>query len=171
MPKYVKTGEYRDEAWDVDIDVSGKIDWAKNDMQKNILKAKIKIAENCDIDCQRRGSQLTVIASLMSGAYGVIGLNALFMFIGAWRYRWRVCSLYCTFVACLCQAALMIVAATMMFTEYNGLCAYSLTPTMEGFRWTMSDDFSMTFGLWFAGWILMIPFVCCGMCNSYVSYF
>ena len=121
------------------------------------------------MDCQKRGSQLTVVAMLMSAAYGIIGLNALFMFIGAWRYRWRVCSVYCTMCACCTQLILSIVAATMLFSKYNNVCMRSLTTTFDNFRWTMNDDFTMTFNLWVASWILMLPFVCCGMCSAFVS--
>ena len=121
------------------------------------------------MDCQKRGSAMTVVAILMRTAYGIIALNALFMFIGAWRYRARVCSIYCTFVSCLCQLILQIVAATMMFTKYNNVCMRSMTNTFVGFRWTMNDDFQMTFNLWVAGLILMLPFVCCGMCSAYVA--
>ena len=49
-----------------------------------------------------------MMASLMGTAYGIIGLNALFMFIGTWRYRWRICSVYCTMFACLFQFAILI---------------------------------------------------------------
>jgi len=122
------------------------------------------------MDCQKRGSQLTLVAQLMSAAFGVIALNALFMFIGAWRYRWRVCSLYCTFCACMTQLILSIVSAVFLFSKYNAVCSLSLTNTFTGFRWTMNDDFTMTFNLWVASLILMLPFVCCGMCNAYASY-
>ena len=106
----------------------------------------------------------------MGTSFGIVALNSLFMFIGAWRHRWRVCSVYCTLVTCLIQVILYIVVATMMFTRYNGVCARSLTNTFDGFRWTMHDDFAMTFNLWIAGCVLMIPFVCCGLCSAVVSY-
>jgi hypothetical protein len=47
------------------------------------------------------GSGLTLVATLNGTSLGLIGLNALFMFIGTWRYRWRVASVYFTFVACM----------------------------------------------------------------------
>ena len=68
----------------------------------------------------------------MGATYGIIGLNAIFMFIGAWRYRWRICSVYCTMVACLVQISLTIFAATMLFTKYNNVCMRSLTNTFSG---------------------------------------
>jgi hypothetical protein len=159
----------RADAWDVDVKVTGKIGWADGDLTTDLAQALLDLDDDCDLDCQKRGSALTVIAILMRTSYGIIALNALFMFIGAWRYRARVCSVYCTFVACLCQLILLIVSATMMFTKYNNVCMRSLSKTFEGFRWTMADDFQMTFNLWVASFILMLPFVCCGMCSAYVA--
>lgn len=166
---YTKETVFRNNAWDVDVKVDGRIDWADGQLTEDLVNAKIELAEDCDMDCQKRGSAMTVVAILMRTAYGIIALNALFMFIGAWRYRARVCSIYCTFVSCLCQFILQIVAATMMFTKYNNVCMRSMTNTFVGFRWTMNDDFQMTFNLWVAGLILMLPFVCCGMCSAYVA--
>ena len=103
----------------------------------------------------------------MGSVYGIVGLNALFMFIGAWRYRWRVCSVYCTFCACLYQFIIMIVAAVFLFTPYNNVCMRSMYKTAEGIRWTMADDFQLTFMMWVATIILMFVFVCCGMCSAW----
>lgn len=166
---YTKETVFRKDAWDVDVTVTGRLDWADGSLSEDLQDAKIDLAGDCDMDCQKRGSAMTVVAILMRTAYGIIALNALFMFIGAWRYRARVCSIYCTFVSCLCQFILQIVAATMMFTKYNNVCMRSMTNTFVGFRWTMNDDFQMTFNLWVAGLILMLPFVCCGMCSAYVA--
>jgi len=112
---------------------------------------------------------MTLVATLMSTMYGIIALNALFMFIGAWRYRWRVCSVYCTMCACLVQVVILMLTAVMLTGKYNTVCMHSLTNTFEGSRWTMNDDFQMTFNLWFVSWILMLPFVCCGMCSAFVA--
>ena len=166
---YQQVNTFRSNAWDVELSVSGSNNWNQKDLTTDLMKAVRDLEEDCDMDCQKFGSGLSVIAQLMGGAYGIIGLNALFMFIGAWRYRWRVCSVYCTLVACLCQLILSIVSATMLFTKYNNVCGRSLTNTFEGFRWTMNDDIMMTFNLWVASLILMLPFVCCGMCSAYVS--
>ena len=133
------------------------------------MKSYIKLVEDCDMDCQKLGSGYSVIAGINQISMAFILLNFLCMFIGAWRYRWRVCSVYCTLVACLCQLILSIVSATMLFTKYNNVCGRSLTNTFEGFRWTMNDDIMMTLNLWIASLVLMLPFVCCGMCSAYVS--
>ena len=126
---YKKETVFRNNAWDVDVKVDGRIDWADGQLTEDLVNAQIELAEDCDMDCQKRGSAMTVVAILMRTAYGIIALNALFMFIGAWRYRARVCSIYCTFVSCLCQFILQIVAATMMFTKYNNVCMRSMTNT------------------------------------------
>ena len=105
----------------------------------------------------------------MGTAYGIIALNALFMFIGAWRYRWRICSVYCTIAACLLQLILTILSSVMMFTKYNNLCTKSLTNTFEGFRWTMNDDLMMVLNLWIFSLLCLFPFLCCGCCSAYVG--
>ena len=123
--------------------------------------------DDCDIDCQRAGTQLTLIATLMGVAYGIVGLNALFMFIGTWRYRWRICSIYCTFFACFFQFFILCVVGALLFTKTNAICARSLFNTATGMPWTMADDFYVTFVIWIASFIWMFVFVCCGMCSAF----
>ena len=55
----------------------------------------------------------------------------------------------------------------MLFSKYNNVCGRSLTNTFSGFRWTMNDDITMTFNLWVMSLVLMLPFVCCGLCSAY----
>ena len=136
-------------------------------LYKDFLKAKVEMMEDCDIDCQKAGSQLTLVATLMGTVYGIIGLNALFMFIGTWRYRWRVCSVYCPFFACLFQFIILCVVGALLFTKYNAVCARSLTPTAGNMPWTMADDFYITFVVWIFSFIWMFVFVCCGMCSAF----
>ena len=167
--QYARSGSFRPGAWDTEISVTGQINWSNKELTTDLKQAQIDLTDDCDMDCQKRGSALSVVAILMSTSYGIIALNALFMFIGAWRYRWRVCSVYCTMVACVLQLILLTVSATMLFSKYNNVCMRSLTNTFEGFRWTMNDDFQMTFNLWVASFILMFPFVCCGMCSAFVA--
>ena len=155
------------QSWDVSLDVSGSMNWSDEDLYRDLLKDYIDLMEDCDVDCQARGSQLTTIAGLMGAIYGLVALNAVFMFIGTWRYRWRICSIYCTFGVCLFQFAALIAAGAMMFTKYNAICGRSMTETMgEGNMWTMADDFYMTFSLWIISFITMFCFVCCGLCSA-----
>lgn len=143
------------------------MNWKDEDLYRDLLKDYIDLFEDCDVDCQARGSQLTGIASLLAMVYGLVYLNAIFMFIGAWRYRWRICSLYCTFCVCLVQFVVLIVTGAMAFTKYNTMCGRSMTETMgKGNMWTMADDFYMTFTLWVTSFITMFCFVCCGMCSA-----
>ena len=65
-----------------------------------MLKAINDLAEDCDMDCQRRGTQLTVVAILMSTAYGIIAVNALLMLAGTWVVYARVISIFCSMAAC-----------------------------------------------------------------------
>ncbi len=164
---YERKDTYRADAWDVDLKVSG-INF-DTDMTKELMEAKLELQEDCDMDCQKKGSQLTVIATLMGTIYGFVGLNALCMFCGAWVFYCRMASIVCTMVTCLVQFALLITSGVMMMTKYNNVCGRSMTITAQGFRWTMADDFYVTFMLWVASFFTMFGFVCCAMCQCYKS--
>lgn len=111
---------------------------------------------------------MTAIASLMGFVYGIIGLNALFMFIGTWRPNWRVCSVYCTLCTCVCQLITLIIVATMLFTPYNNICSRSLYPSWgPSLPYYMADDFYWTYTLWIASIITMFIFCCIGMCQNF----
>ena len=107
---------------------------------------------------------------MLSAAYGIACLNALFMFIGAWRHRWRICSVYCTFCVCMIQIAILAGSCILALGPYWQLCMYSTTNTADGMRWTMHDDLSTTAGLWIFLAICVIPFCVCGMCSTKVTY-
>jgi len=155
------------QSWETSIRVDGSMNWKDEDLYRDLLKDYIDLMEDCDVDCQARGSQLTGIAGLLAMVYGLVYLNAIFMFIGTWRYRWRICSLYCTFCVCLVQFVVLILTGAMMFTKYNMICGRSLTETAgKGNMWSMADDFYMTFSCWVTSFITMFCFVCCGMCPA-----
>lgn len=119
-------------------------------------------------ECQKKGSQMTAIASLMGLIYGCVGLNSLFMFIGAFRANWRVCSVYCTMCVCFLTLILLIVVATMLFTPYNAICSRSMYPSWgEAMPFYMFDDFYWTYTFWISSWILMFVFLCIGMCQNF----
>lgn len=110
---------------------------------------------------------MSIVASLNGTALGIIGLNAVFMFIGTWRYRWRVCSIYCTLFACLFQFAIIVTSATMLFSSYTlVMCAPSLTETAPGMPWYMADDWTVNVMLWIAQIFLMFGFLACGLCSA-----
>ena len=48
-----------------------------------------------------------------------MGINALFMFIGVWRYRWRACSVYCPVFMCLFQFIVLITANGFAFRDVD----------------------------------------------------
>lgn len=154
----------------VDLSVSG-INYYNEDIYKDTLQAFIDMVDDCDIDCQSKGSQMTLFATLMGTLFGLIGLNALFMFIGTWRYRWRVCSVYCTLFACLFQFAVIITSATMLFSSYTTvMCATSLNPTMgDSLPWYMADDWAVNVMLWVGQIFLMFGFLACGLCSAMKS--
>lgn len=158
---------YRESAWDTRIDsLGGNIVSTDEDLFRDFLRDFIEMREDCDIDCQKNGSQLTLIATLMGAAYGLIGLNALFMFIGVWRYELRVCSIYCTFCACVTQLALMIAVGALLFTKYNKVCARSMVETAPPMMWHMADDFFMTTFCWGTSFVTLFAFLACGLCQA-----
>ena len=65
----------------VDLNVDG-INYYNKDIYRDYLDDWITMVDDCDIDCQAKGSQMTLFATLMGTLFGLIGLNALFMFIG-----------------------------------------------------------------------------------------
>lgn len=110
---------------------------------------------------------MTLVGVLMGTVYGVIALNSLAMFLGVFFLGFRVCSIYCTFIACLFHAAVIVVTPILLFTKYNAVCARSLFKTYDGFRWTMFDDFETTFSLWIASFFVMFGFLFCGLQSAY----
>ena len=73
---------------------------ADRDVYKDYLSDFINMVEDCDIDCQAKGSQLTPIAFLMVISHGVVLLNALFMLLGSVMTFFRVVTIY--FAVCAC---------------------------------------------------------------------
>lgn len=53
---YAQTNEYRANAWDQNIKMSGAIDWADKQVGLDLMNAWIDLYEDCDIDCQKGGS-------------------------------------------------------------------------------------------------------------------
>jgi hypothetical protein len=132
------------------------------------LEAIVDLYDDCDLDCQAKGSQMSIVAALNGTALGFIGLNAVFMFIGTWRYRWRVCSVYCTLFSCLFQFATLVTSAVFLFSPYTvTLCSVSLEGTWGSMPWTMADDFMLNVYLWVSQLFLMFGFLACGLCSAY----
>lgn len=126
--------------------MAGKFNWndSEDGNYKDLLKTRIEVLKDCDIDCQKSGSGMAWVALLNQIVLGLIGLNALFMFIGVWRSNFRVCSVYCTMAMCVIQLVVLILSAVMLFSSYTmAFCATSLTPVAPGLPWTMADDYSM----------------------------
>ena len=152
----------------VGLSAAPKEGYYNKDLYKDYLDDLISMIDDCDIDCQARGSQMTLFATLMGTLFGLIGLNALFMFIGTWRYRWRVCSVYCTLFMCVFQLAILAASASLLFTKYNAVCARSMHFAWgEAIPYYIADDFYWSFVIWVSGWFTMFFFCCCGLCSSY----
>jgi hypothetical protein len=162
-----RTYTYRKNAWDNQISMTGS--WGYNDksLYRDYLEVWLDAIEDCDLDCQAKGSNLTLIAGLMSTAFGIHTICALLIFTGAWRGGFRAASVYCSFFACVVNFAIIIVVAVLLFTKYNLMCAHSMVNTFEGFNWTMADDMQATFTSWITSIFTMFGFLCCGLCSTY----
>lgn len=163
-----RTYTLRKNAWDTQLNnAGGSIGYNDHNLYKNYLDAFLDMVEDCDLDCQANGSQLTLIAVLMGVATAVIGINAILMFVGTWRYGFRAASVYCTLFACVLQAAILIAAGALLWTKYNFLCSYSMVKTFDGMRWTMADDMQTMFTCWITSIFAMFGFLACGLCSAY----
>ena len=152
------------------VSLGGAWSFADEDSWADWQEAKLDLWDDCDLDCQAGGSMMSLVASLNGTALGFIGLNAIFMFIGTWRYRWRVCSVYCTLFSCLFQFAVIITSATMLFSKYTTtMCATSLTSTAGALPWFMADDWAVNVMLWIGQIFLMFGFLACGLCSAMKS--
>ena len=89
-------------------------EWWETEMYRDLMRDYVDMVDDCDIDCQARGSQLTLVAVLLGAVYGLVCLNALFMFIGTWRYRFRICSVYFTMFVCLFQFAVIVATGVIL---------------------------------------------------------
>lgn len=146
-------------------------------MKRN-LEGLEKMAD-CDLDCQAKGSQLTLVAVLNVASLSLIVLNGLLGIWGGWSSVGRVAQTYFTFFAFLFQMAILIACGTMLFTPYAMSCYTSLFPTAGrpdvggttsgSSLWTMHDDYIMVIGLWASQWIWLFIFLVIGLCGAFRS--
>lgn len=125
---------------------------------------------DCDIDCQTKGSQLTLVATLNEASLALIVLNAILGIWGGWSVFGRISQTFCTFIAFAFQLAILIVCATMLFTPYARMCYTSLYPTdRRNPLWSMHDDYISVIGLWATQFIWAFVFLCIGLCGAVSS--
>lgn len=148
-----------------DPSFSGSISYPDYDLYKNLVDDWVTMIEDCDRDCQKGGSGITVIAILMSTMYSLIMCNACCMCCGLFDWRNRAFSLYCTYFNCLFQLIITIVACVIMFRPFNAICGRSVYE-VGPMEWTMADDFYVTGSGLISSFILMICFCCCGSNNG-----
>ena len=150
--------------WGTSLTFTGKNIISKDkQLYVDVLKNYITIMEDCDMDCQKFGGGLSVVAAINQISLAFILLNFLCMFIGTWRYRARVFSTYCTYVSCFVQFLILIVSGTMLFTPYAMTCSTSLKKTLGAdISWHIADDWYALTVLWATQWIWMFVFVCAG---------
>ena len=131
-----------EENWGMSLKlVDGSIYW-KGANLLNLNRNFIAVIEDCDVDCQKLGGGLSVVAAINQVSLSYIMLNFVCMFIGTWRWRARVFSTYCTYVSCSVQFIILLVSGSMLFTPYAGMCARSITKTNgPELLWSVADDY------------------------------
>jgi hypothetical protein len=133
--------------------------------------------KDCDMDCQAKGSQLSIVAALNVASMTLIFLNGLLGIWGGWSAFSRVAQTYFNIFTCMFQLAILFTCSAMLFTPYAMQCYTSLFPTAGGFAddstgftlWTMHDDYVMIIVLWASQFIWMFIFFFIGMCGAYRS--
>jgi len=144
-------------------------------MKRNLKH--LESMKDCDMDCQAKGSQLSLVAALNVASLTLIFLNGLLGIWGGWSAFSRVAQTYFNIFTCMFQLAILFTCSAMLFTPYAMQCYTSLFPTAGGFSddstgftlWTMHDDYVMIIVLWASQFIWMFIFFFIGMCGAYRS--
>ena len=97
---------YRKDAWDTALEITGQMNQADLEIYKNYLTRFIDMVDDCDIDCQSKGSQLTFVAFLLAISYAIVFLNSLAMLLGSVRAFWRTLTIYLSLGACVGQVVI-----------------------------------------------------------------
>ena len=135
-------------------------------MMKQSLDTLLDLAD-CDIDCQAKGSRLTLVATLNEASLALLVINGLLGIWGGWSAIGRISQTYCTLLAFFFQLAILIACGTMLFTPYAITCSRSLMPTVSPTElWTMHDDYVMVLTLWGTQFIWVFIFAVIGLCGA-----
>ena len=138
-------------------------------MMKRSINALLDLGD-CDMDCQAKGSRLTLVATLNEASLTLLVINGLLGIWGGWSAIGRISQTYCTFLTFLFQLAVLITCSTMLFTPYAKTCFASLYPTSSvGEYWTMHDDYNMVLVLWGTQWLWLFIFGIIGLCGAFRS--
>ena len=125
------------------------------------------MVDDCDIECQQKGSQLSVVATLLSIPYGLFGLSGIMMIIGNVTPNCRVGALFCSLCSGCLLFIFLLVSATMLFSQYSMVCSRSMVKTAgDGIFWYMADDWRMVWALWSISWPVLMCLCCCGCANA-----
>jgi hypothetical protein len=76
----------------------------------------IDMVDDCDIECQQKGSQLSIVATLLAIPYGLFALSGIMMIIGNVTPNCRVGALFCSLCSGCILFVFLIVTATMLFS-------------------------------------------------------
>ena len=112
-----------------------------DDFYKNYLKNEIALMEDCDTDCQQKGSQMTSVARLNKILFEIIVANAAIMFLGAFFYEFRVVSVCSTPSVALIYVYIIVYTWSLLNSPYAIFCSHSMQDTTGDHKWTMRDDY------------------------------
>lgn len=106
------------------------------------MNLKISLNATCDLDCQVKGSQWSVIYACAAFTLGLIGLNAILTVFGAWNYTMRMTSIFCHNFLTIVNIASVIITYRFRYREQGQLAALStmhsrtISDTQYDLYWT-----------------------------------
>lgn len=125
---------------------------------------KAAINETCDLDCQKKGCQWSVIYALSGWILVLMGINAGLLILGGWFYKPRMVGIFCHHFLLIFNLAALIVTHKFRNRDQGKLAAISLMPsktlsdTEYDTNWTYQDDAEFIDKIWV--WQLVTFFLC-----------
>ena len=140
------TAEYNNTQWEnstyYDIQfINGS--FPNNDTANQL---KLSINETCSYDCQKHGTQWSIIYILAGFTLIFMAINALLLMAGGWIYRCRMIGIFCHHFLTIFLLASVVVTYRYRYREFGQLAAMSLMPsqttstTAYDQNWTYADD-------------------------------
>ena len=90
---------------------------------------KLSINETCNEDCQKHGSQWSIIYLLAGFTLIIMSINALLLVAGGWIYRCRMIGIFCHHFLTIFLLASVVVTYRYRYREQGQLAALSLMPS------------------------------------------
>lgn len=142
------------------------IQYYNNSFVDNDIAAYLKAAINqtCDLDCQKKGCQWSVVYGLAGWTLILMGINAGLIVLGGWFYKPRMVGMFCHHFLLIFNLASLIVTHKFRNRDQGKLAAMSIMPsktisdTEYDATWTYQDDANFIDKIWV--WQLVTFFLC-----------